>query len=398
MNRLLTTGALALTAAGLLASSAQAAGPNTCVYNPSSKNVNVKLNSGSFIESTARATSSSPSTRFGKTVCTSTTGVIATVNNTGAIFMNGSLSAPKEDFIVNYSGGEFLPGAKTTSGDQNRVEVVVFADQSDIVDVAGTPGRTSSRSWVGSDTTTFGGVRVNGDLNSPAPSIKLPFGNPSLLRINGLGGSDFITGNGVFGTATTMHLRLTGGEGNDSLGSGLIAGDVLLGEAGDDSFDTKQGQRGDISNGGAGNDTASIDAPGDSAFEVESPSTARSACRAASTRRSKGRTSTVNAELGPPAGLEAAGQGELGAFVGAERVGTVTMTPATGKITARGALSLTARREARPQGQDRLRGARARGRQAVDTDNLHFRLSATDKAGDTQTDRVPGVLWPPTRS
>ena len=386
MNRLLTTGALALTAAGLLASSAQAAGPNTCVYNPSSKNVNVKLNSGSFMSIDREGNKFVTFDAFGKTVCTSTTGVIATVNNTAAIFMNGSISAPNQDFIVNYSGGEFLPGAPSTSGDQNRVEVVVFADNTDIVDVAGTPGHDFITIMGGDDTTTFGGVRVNGDLNNPAPSVKFPFGNPKLLRVNGLGGSDFITGNGVFGTATTMHLRLTGGEGNDSLVSGLIAGDVLLGEAGDDSFGTKQGQRGDISNGGAGNDTASID----SAFEVE---TINGSIGVPTLKHTglKGRKSTVNLSWTHPQAWKQLAKVELGAFVGAERVGTVTMTPATGKITAHGALSLTRDAKLVHKGKTVSAALPLELARSVDTDNLHFQLSATDKAGETQTDRFPGL-------
>jgi hypothetical protein len=68
----------------------------------------------------------------------------------------------------------------------------------------------------GASTSTPAGIRVNGNLNSPAPSIRMQAVNPSLARVNGLGGADLISGNGTFGTAPSMHLELTGGRrGND---------------------------------------------------------------------------------------------------------------------------------------------------------------------------------------
>ena len=87
MNRFLTTGALAVTAAGLLASSAQAAGPNTCVYNPATKNVSVKLAAGGFVELDREGNKFVTFDAFGKTVCASPTGTVATIGNTAAIFM-----------------------------------------------------------------------------------------------------------------------------------------------------------------------------------------------------------------------------------------------------------------------------------------------------------------------
>ena len=390
MNRLLTTGALAVTAAGLLASSAQAAGPNTCIYNPTTKNVNVKLNSGGFVELDREGSKFVTFDAFGKTVCTSSTGIVATVNNTAQVFMNGSFSTPKEDFIINYTGGDFAPGAPSTTGDQSRVEVTVFNDSTDIVDVVGTPSHDFITIMGGEGTGAIGGVRVNGNLDSPAPSVKFPSANPSLLRVNGMDGSDFITGNGVFGTATSMHLRLTGGPGDDSMASGLIAGDVLIGEAGNDSFGTKQGQKGDISNGGPGIDNARIDAPGDSAFEVETINGSIGVPTLKHTAL-KGRESMVNLSWTHPQAWKQLAKVELGAFVGIKRVGTVTMTPATGKITARGALSLTRDAKLVHKGKTVSAALALKVARSVDTDNLHLQLAATDKAGETQTDLFPGL-------
>ena len=113
-------------------------------------------------------------------------------------------------------------------------------------------------------------MRVNGDLNNSAPSVKGFRNNPSLVRINGLGGDDFITANGVFGTATTMHLRRQRRrrQRHRSRAACSPATRSSARPATTPSA-TKQGQRGDISNGGPGKDQATIDAPGDSAFDVE---------------------------------------------------------------------------------------------------------------------------------
>src|SRR3954466_1154670 len=141
MNRMITAGALALTAAGLLASAvpaAQAAGPNTCIYNTTSKNVSIKLVSGGFVELEREGDKLVTFDAFGKTVCASTSGVVATRFNTGAIFMNGSLATPNEDFIVSYANGFFTPGAPG-GADPDKAEITVFNGNDDIVDLAGSP-------------------------------------------------------------------------------------------------------------------------------------------------------------------------------------------------------------------------------------------------------------------
>ena len=82
---------------------------------------------------------------------------------------------------------------------------------------------------------------------------------PSVVRVNGLNGTDNISGRGMFGSPTSMHLQLAGGSGNDYLEGGLLAGDRLQGDDGDDGFFTRNGQRGDIVTGGLGVDHATID-------------------------------------------------------------------------------------------------------------------------------------------
>ena len=105
----------------------------------------------------------------------------------------------------------------------------------------------------------------------------------------------------------------------------------------------------------------------------------------------KGRKSTVNLSWTHPQAWKQLAKVELGAFVGPERVGTVTMTPATGKISARGALSLTRGAKLTHKGKTVSAALALKLAPSVDTDNLHLALAATDKAGETQTDRFPGL-------
>jgi hypothetical protein len=392
MNRMISAGALALTAAGLLASAvpaAQAAGPNTCIYNPSSKNVNVKLNSGSFMEVTREFNKIVTFDKFGRTVCVSTTGTVATVNNTAAIFVNGSISVPKQDFIVDFSGGDFLPGAPSSTGDQGRAEVVVFADTTDIVDVNASDNPDFITVSGGDDTNAFGGLLFNGNVNSSDQSVKLPFGNPSLLRINGQAGDDMITGNGIFRPATSIRMQVTGANGNDFLTGGLATGDVLLGEGGNDTLNIKDARSGDTADGGADLDNATKDI-GDSTIAVETvngtvgkPKLTASAL--------KNRQSTVAVSWTHPQAWKNLAKVELGAFVGTERVGTVTMTPATGKIAAHGAISLTRDATLAHKGKTVSAKLALKVAKSVDTDQLHLELSATDKQGKVQTDFFPGL-------
>jgi hypothetical protein len=390
MNRILSAGALALTTAGLLAAvpAAHAAGPNTCILNPTSKGMNVKLVSGGFIELTREGDKFVTFDAFGKTVCSTPTGVVATRFNVGNIAMNGSLSA-KDDFIIDYGNGFYTPGAP--GGDADKAEVTVFNDQTDIVDIAGSQAGDMMVITGGASTSTFGGVLNSGDISTKKPSVKLPFANPSVLRVNGLGGDDFITGNGLFGPATSMHLELTGGLGNDSLASGLIAGDKLFGEGGDDALDTKQGQKGDINNGGAGNDRAFLDAAGDFAFDVETingvigkPKVTHSAL--------KDHETTVDVSWTHPKAWKQLANVTLGAFVGTERVGTVTMTPSTGKIAAHGALSLTEDAKLVHKGKTVSAKLALKVAKSVDADQVRLEIEATDKAGKVQNEVVDGLL------
>ena len=231
MKRSILTGAvLATAAAGLIAGPAQAAGPNSCVYNPTSKIVSVNLVSGGFTQLEMEGDKLVTFDAFGKAFCRSASGVLATKANTASVLMIGTAS--KEDFIVSYMGGTYDGGAPGGS-DPSKIEVNVLSDSSDTVDVAGTNGPDLITISGGTGTSKAGNITVNNGLTG-TPGIKMTF-NPKLVRVHGLDGNDLIAGS-AFKPATSMLLDLSGDNGEDGLYGGLIGGNHLDGGANNDTL------------------------------------------------------------------------------------------------------------------------------------------------------------------
>ncbi len=263
MKRSILAGAgLAIATAGLIAGPAQAAGPNTCVYNPTSKIVSVNLLSGGFTQLEMEGNTLVTFDAFGKGVCKSASGVIATKANTASVLMIGTAS--KEDFIVSYMGGTYDGGAAGGSN-PDKIEINILSDASDTVDVAGTNGPDLITISGGTGTSKAGNITVNNGLNS-TPGIKMTF-NPKLVRVHGLDGNDLIAGR-VFMPPTTMLLELDGDGGQDSLIDGFIGGDRLDGGAGNDTLDSRDGQAFDVLVGGPDFDVANMER-NDQAVQVE---------------------------------------------------------------------------------------------------------------------------------
>jgi hypothetical protein len=149
-----------------------------------------------------------------------------------------------------------------------------------------------------------------------------------------------MAGGGTFMPGTSLHVQMSGGNGNDTISGGLLAGDRLQGDAGDDTLRTNDGQPGDNVSGGAGVDTATID-PTDQAFGVEK--FVKPVGKLALTTSALAADGTASAKLSwtHPKAWKRLGSVTLSAFDGDQRVGTVTMTPATGKIAGSDGLRVT---------------------------------------------------------
>ena len=181
MNRKLISAALVT--AGVLAAvpSAQAAGPNTCIYNPASKNVAVKLVSGGFVQLTREGNKIVTFDAFGQTVCASATGTVATIQQHGRDLHERLALGEGRLHRRPSAAATSRRARKTSSGNQDRAEVVIFNDASDIVDVSGSEAADIITVMGGFGTQANPGIRVNGNLNSAAPSVILQGGNPSLV-------------------------------------------------------------------------------------------------------------------------------------------------------------------------------------------------------------------------
>jgi hypothetical protein len=262
---LLTGGlAAAAAAAALIAAPAQASTPNSCTYDAGTKIASYHLEpgGGGVMEIELEGDTLVFFDAYGKGYCTSpVTGKVARRSDTASILFTGT--AGKDDFIVSEQGGTFAGGAAEGT-DSQQIEITVLSDAQDTVDVVATNAPDYVTITGGDGTGTRGAVSLN-PFNAK-PGIKMTF-DPAVVRVNGMGGSDNLLGRSYKG-ATSMHLDLSGGDGNDAFTDGLLAGDHLQGNAGDDSFNTKDGQPGDNITGGTGIDGAAID-PIDQAFEVE---------------------------------------------------------------------------------------------------------------------------------
>ena len=383
MNRKLI-GGLAVLAAGIAAAPAQAA-PANCTYNPSSQIVSIDMPpAGGPVQLDWDQNAVAIFDGLGKHYCQDPfTGVAAVKENTQSILFIGTQA--KDDFIISKQGGDYRGGAPGGT-DPSQVEVNVISDSQDIVDVVGSQSGDFLLVMGGAGTGRQGGVS---DFFNSKPLVKMTV-DPSVVRINGLGGGDMIFGNGTFTPVTSMHLQLSGGDGNDSMGGGLLAGDRLQGDAGNDIFHTDDGQPGDNVTGGLGLDTATID-PSDQAFGVEKFLKPVGKLALTSSPLAADGTATAKLSWTHPKAWKKLRRVTLSAFDGDQRIGTVAMTPATGKITASGDLRLTEDATVTHKGKAVTAALRLAVAGATDR-TLRLQVDATDTQGNRQSVPVAGVL------
>src|SRR5262249_3267959 len=139
---------------------------------------------------------------FGEGFCTSPTGQRATHSNTASIRVSGTRGA--DDFIVSEQGGTFFGGA-SGGADPQQIEIAVNSGANDTVDIVGTEGGDMIAIAGGSGTGKQGAVFLDPFIH--LPGVKLT-SDPALLRVNGVGGGDAISGRSIIGP-TSLHLDLS---------------------------------------------------------------------------------------------------------------------------------------------------------------------------------------------
>jgi hypothetical protein len=264
----LRTIGIAAALSALAAVPAHAASPNRCTYDTASKIATFEMipGGGNLMQIGWSGQTLTFFDTVGSGFCKSpVTGELARRDNTRSILFEGNVGIA-EDFIVSELGGDYRGGLPGGS-DSDQIEVNVFSSSEDTVHITGNDLRNIIQVTGGPGTGKQGGVLLDPNTSSGLSTVKF-VGTPSIVRVLGLGGNDIITGSQFFSSPTSMHLSLSGGAGPDLIEGGLISGDRLQGDDGDDNLHSKDGQPGDIVTGGLGVDTARID-PTDQASGVE---------------------------------------------------------------------------------------------------------------------------------
>ena len=388
LNRRTFTGAAlatlaAATAAGAVAVPAQAAGRTHCDFDAVTRIALVQPAAdanGGFNELFLDQGRIMFRDAVGSDFCYGPQGQIATDKNTASILFVGTPG--KDDFIISQAGGRFGGGAPG-GDDPTQIETTVLSDSQDILDIAGTDQPDSIGIVGGPGTGKQGGV-VTFLGGSGKPTVKVT-NAPSMVRVNGLNGFDTISGSGMFGTPTTMHLQLAGGSGPDYMEGGLLAGDRLQGDDGDDRLFTREGQPGDIVSGGLGFDHATVDLS-DQATGIEKFDQAIGTLKLAPAAvMAKDRAATIRLSWTHPTGWKKLESVSLVAYDGTQRVGSVTMSPKTRQARRARRPAPRRGREALPQGQDRERptaaqaGLRDPRRRPAPRGQGHRRRTATQQ-------------------
>jgi RTX calcium-binding nonapeptide repeat (4 copies) len=257
--------------ATLTANTGLALADSTCSYDASFHRVNVYDGSGSSQDLQITRSGQYIVVRNGDngaiSYCSSANGV-ATVTNTDKVIVDGNATS-LDGFVIDEVGGELGPGWTPEADGKSEVEVVFRnANVSNPhLHVYGTSGKDGIR---------FSGrnqVMLGWDSDVDAQVINKADNSPITTRFGAIGraGDDWLSADGGSSSSlppTSMPAMLMGDEGHDTVeGSKSTGGDMLYGYEDNDTIYAYGGGQ-DFVYGGAGADTAVVDAS-DYVKEVE---------------------------------------------------------------------------------------------------------------------------------
>ena len=379
--------AAVVTGAAVTATPALANAASTCTFSPSSVPARVDVFDGS---GTARLAIE----RSGSTImiadvggplkpCPGPTGN-ATVFNTDQIAVHGTASATFDTF----SAQTLAPGKTPESDGNSEIETLIFNAAPTNLAVFGTVGPDTMRVASG------GGVMLGSDLD-----VDVRARSATHVSLQGGFGSDYLSGRGGYpssipGPATT-NVTMFGDEGDDIVIDGPLEGDQLQGNGGNDILFTHDLKSLDRSFGQEGFDQLTMD-PGDFALsDVEG-------INVVGVGRLKLAPAAVPARAGKPARVELAWKHpkawkqlrslELRASDAGEVVSTITIDPASGRISDRGAITATSRSKVAHRGKTVTVDLDLRPSKKLAGRTLHLMVQATDARGRTQVEPLAGRL------
>jgi hypothetical protein len=379
--------AAAVSGAALAATPALANAASTCTFSPNAVPARVDVFDGSGTFQLAIERSGSSIVIFDVTgpmiPCSGPTGK-ATVFNTDQIVVHGNATSTFDHFSTHTMG----PGKTPESDGNSELEVLIFEDTPTNLFVFGTAGPDTMRVASG------GGVMLGSDND-----VDVRARSATEVSLLGLGGSDFLSGRGGFpasipGPATTT-VDMSGQEGDDTLVDGPLARDDLNGGDGNDTLFTHDLQPSDRSLGGAGFDQVTRDFEDFASSDIESR-------KVVGVGRLKLAPAAVTAHAGKPVRVKLAWKHpkawkqlrslKLRASDAGKVVSTITIDPARGRISDRGALTATSRSKVAHRGKTVTAQLHLRPSKKLAGRTLHLAVQATDARGRTQVEPLAGRL------
>ena len=375
-------GGAAITATPALANAA-----STCTFSPNSVPARVDVFDGSGTARLAveRSGSSIAIADVGGPLkfCPGPTGN-ATVFNTDQIIVHANPAFDGDD----YSVATLAPGKTPESDGNSELETVINS---------ATPTRLSVFGTVGPDTmrvASGGGVMLGADADVDVRNF-----SATRISLQGGFGSDFLSGRGGFPASipgpATVKVTMFGEDGDDTVVDGPLSGDQLQGNGGNDTLFSHDFRALDVNFGGQGFDQVTRDTGDLDGNDVEK-------IDVVGIGRLKIAPAMVTAHAGKPARLRLAWRHpkawkqlrslNLRASDAGDVVATVTIDPARGRISDRGAITATSRSKVAHRGKTVTVDLDLRPSMKLAGRTLHLAVQATDAQGRTQLEPLAGQL------
>ena len=385
--------ATALTGAAIGTTPALANAASTCTYSPpagvAAARVDVFDGSGKFPLTVERSGLFIAINDAGGTRLCSGAGTLATVTNTDQIVVHGTSASTDADFfVVDQSAGALAPGKTPESDGNSEIETIITNNSVpfEILDVVGTSGADTMR------VSDHGGVMLGNDND-----VDIRARDATHVRLEGEGGSDFLSGRGGFpatspGGATTT-VSMFGQAGDDTLVDGPQPNDSLLGDTGNDTLFSFDSNIIDTNFGGADFDTATVD-QGDVVNSIErlSQVVGRLKLTPTAITARAGRAARITLAWKHPKSWKRLRSLQLTANDAGNAVGSIRIDPARGRISGHGALRATSRSKVTHQGKWVTARIWLRPSRRLAGRTLRLAVRATDVHGHRQLEPLAGSL------
>jgi hypothetical protein len=405
--RLSTKTRIRLAAAAVIAGAAIAAVPaaadaaSTCSYDPTFHRLTVVDGSGfadlrltrgdGFANAALMVADGSGTPRF----CA---GPTATITNTDKIIVQAAPAGTQDRFVIDQSKGAFAPGFVAENDGNSEIEVKLLTPSADVkpaVQVNGTTGPDTIK--VGADDSIMLGTDGDVDVSwSTATGARQP---ASFVVVNGGQGADYLSGRGGAPSASpgpaTMLLYLNGGSFNDILVDGTKAGDNLSGDSDQDILFSVDGNPLDDLKGGPGIDSATIDATDSAGSDIEDLSTVpvgRLRLWPAVTSARAGEVARMKMSWTHPTAWKALRSIAWRLIKDDKRVADITVRPATGDVSADGAVKLASGSRVTHKGKTVTATLNVRLPKTLAGEHLRVDVQATDRKGHRQLEPSAGLI------